>query len=165
MNITAVSGIASRSFFVWDVLGVAGLIAIGGLLRFPLPFSPVPVTLQTFAVLLTACMVPAPRAALGAGLYLALGLAGAPLFATLSGATLGYLAGFCFTPFVIGRLGAGVPGLMVATGAIYGLGVCWLSYWGGFGISEALAIGVLPFLPGDLLKAAAVYRLVLWWRR
>jgi biotin transport system substrate-specific component len=164
ITLPACSVSLARPAFGWDVLGVAGLIALGSLLRFPLPFSPVPVTLQTFAVLLAACVVPANRAALGATLYLALGLAGAPLFATASGATLGYLIAFCFTPYLVSGLGRGALGLIAATGAIYLSGAAWLAFWGGFGPYQALALGVLPFLPGDLLKAAAVYRLVLWWR-
>lgn len=146
-----------------DVLLVGGLaaaIAIGARLAVPLPFTPVPVTAQTFVVILGAAALGARRAALGTGLYLGLGLAGTPWFAA-GGATLGYIVGFVLAAAVVGRLaerGAdrGVRGaagaMVVGTLAVYACGVPWLALATGMPLSRALALGVLPFLPGDALK-------------
>lgn len=132
------------------------------------PFYPVPMTMQTLVVLLIG-MALGPR--LGAAtvlFYLAQGAAGLPVFAGtpekgiglayLLGPTGGYLAGFAVAAGVSGwiverrRDLAGI-GLAVAAGlaVIYALGVLWLSTLVGFG--QAIALGVLPFLWGELFKA------------
>lgn len=132
------------------------------------PFYPVPMTMQTLVVLLIG-MALGPR--LGAAtvlFYLAQGAAGLPVFAGtpekgiglayLLGPTGGYLAGFAVAAGVSGwiverrRDLVGI-GLAVVTGlaVIYALGVLWLSTLVGFG--QAIALGVLPFLWGELFKA------------
>ncbi len=132
------------------------------------PFYPVPMTMQTLVVLLIG-MALGPR--LGAAtvlFYLAQGAAGLPVFAGtpekgiglayLLGPTGGYLAGFAVAAGVSGwiverrRDLVGI-GLAVVAGlaVIYALGVLWLSTLVGFG--QAIALGVLPFLWGELFKA------------
>ena len=146
---------ASRSNLLLDVCGVAGLVALGALIRIPLPFSPVPVTLQTFSVLLAAALVSRERATAGIGLYVALGLLGAPLFAVASGATLGYLIAFLLAPQIVSRFRSPLAGMAAATSLVYLLGAAWLCHWMQLSPVAAVTVGVLPFIPGDLLKLIA----------
>lgn len=151
---------ARRSdFAVIDVLAIAGLMALAAQARIPVPFSPAPVTLQTFIVLIAAFLVGAPRASLGMALYVGLGVLGVPLFAVSSGATLGYLLAFLFVPHVVARFRNALAGLAAATALIYLLGSAWLAIALGLTVAQAVAVGVLPFLPGDAVKIAAAWAL------
>ena len=145
-----------------DVLAVAGLMTLGAWVRIPLPFTPVPVTLQTFCVLLAAFMVGRNRAMTGALVYLALGLAGAPVLAVGAtfGVTFGYLVGFAAVPWAVARFRNSAAGIVAATFVIYAFGAAWLSLYMNLSMSAAVMLGVAPFLPGDALKAAAVYAIV-----
>jgi biotin transport system substrate-specific component len=150
------------------VAGLAAAIAVGARLAVPLPFTPVPVTAQTFVVLLGAAALGTRRAALGTGLYLGLGLAGTPWFAA-GGATLGYVVGFVAAAAVVGRLaergadrgprGAAVA-MVAGTLTVYACGVPWLALVAGLDLPAALALGVLPFLPGDTLKVVVATALL-----
>jgi biotin transport system substrate-specific component len=147
----------------------SGLVAASARLRIPLPFTPVPITGQTFAVLFTGAVLGGRRALLTLLLYLAEGAAGLPVFAGgLSGAihligpTGGYLISY--------PLAAGCAGLLaergwdrtpvraacamtLASGIIFLLGVLWLAHFVG-GIGHAVTMGLLPFLPGEVIKIA-----------
>ena len=150
--------------WVRDVTLVAGFVVALGVsaqIAVPLPFTPVPITMQTFVVLLGAATLGARRSVTGAAVYAGLGVAGAPWFAITGGATLGYIMGFIFAAALVGRLARsghdrrplGVIGLMVAGNlVIYGFGVPVLAAVAGLGIIEALVAGVVPFLIGDALK-------------
>ncbi len=146
-----------------DALGVAGMLLLGAWIRLPLPFTPVPVTLQTFAVLLAPFMVGPGRAMAGTGLYLSAGLAGilggVPVFAAASGATAGYLAGFMAVPLVAAwcrsRSWRPAAGMCLSLALIYGLGAGWLALFLGLSPVTAFLQGVAPFLPGDAVKLAA----------
>jgi len=152
------------------VLGVAlftALTALGAFVRLPLPFTPVPLTLQVFFVLLSA-MVLGPKAAVSQGLYIALGLAGLPVFAGaaagfahLSGPTGGYLLGFMAAAWTVARIkGSGtfrnVLALLAGLAVIYLLGSVQLGSWLRLGLVKTIQLGVMPFILGDLLKLAAV---------
>ncbi|MFO7973200.1 MAG: biotin transporter BioY [Candidatus Hydrogenedentota bacterium] len=152
---------------VLDAVAVAGLMAMGAWIRLPLPFTPVPVTLQTLPVLLAAFLVGRNRAMAGALLYMVFGLAGAPVLAVGAtfGATFGYLAGFVAAPWVVSRFRTPLAGLIAATLAIYAFGATWLSLYTGHSLSAAVLVGVAPFLPGDALKAAAAYGIIRAIRR
>jgi biotin transport system substrate-specific component len=152
------------------VVGYAGLTGLAAQVAIPLPFTPVPVTGQTFAVLLGAAALGWQRAFLGMGLYLAAGLAGVPWFSqwrggtgTLSAPSFGYLVGFLVAAALVGRLAAGgldrtplrVVGTMVVGNlVIYAFGVPWLLASVHVGLAEGLDLGVTPFLGGDALKIA-----------
>jgi biotin transport system substrate-specific component len=165
----------SRARDVVLVVVYVAAIALSAQVALPLPFSPVPVTGQTFAVLLGAAALGPARAAAGTTLYLAAGVAGLPWFAASSGATVGYLVGFVVAGALVGRwaragrdrTGAGVVGLMVVGNlVIYALGVGGLMLVTGMALASALAAGVVPFLVGDALKiAAAAALLPATWRR
>ncbi len=153
-----------RESALFAVLAVAGAMAVGALVRIPLPFSPIPLTLQTVPVLLAAFTVGRTRAFAGILLYIALGLFGVPLFAAY-GPTFGYLVAFAMTPYVATRFRNPATGILCATVAIWLFGATWLAVWLHCSPWQAVALGVLPFIPGDILKAVAAYRLLRWVQR
>jgi len=163
------------------VVGGALLTAACAQISIPLqPFSPVPITGQTFAVLLVAAALGPLRGTASLALYVVGGL-GLPFYAegasgaqVIFGATGGYLLAFPLAGAVVGALAArgwdrtpwGTAGAFLAGSAIiYALGVPWLAVVAGFNLAEALTRGMLPFLPGDLLKAVlAAGLLPVAWR-
>jgi biotin transport system substrate-specific component len=153
------------------------LIVLGALftaalaqVKIPLPFTPVPLTGQTFAVLLLGATLGATRGAASMALYIALGALGLPVFAGgasgiayLAGATLGYLVGFVVAAYVIGLMAerglersmrTSVIPFLVGTILIYICGVAWLTILLG-SLSKAITAGLLPFLIGDAIKLIA----------
>ena len=138
-----------------EITAVAGLVALGALVKFPLPFTPIPVTLQTFAVLLAASLVSPRRALAGIALYIGLGLAGMPWFAVVSGATAGYLAAFMAVPFIVPRFKKTWMGMTAAMACVYVLGAGWLCLGLGMSPWQAVVAGVAPFLAGDAIKISA----------
>ena len=153
------------------------LITVGALfvallaqVKIPLPFTPVPLTGQTFAVLLVAAAFGSKRGAASMTLYIILGAFGLPIFAGgaagiayLSGATLGYLIGFVVAAYVIGLLAergldrsirTSIIPFLVGTGIIYVCGVAWLAIVVG-SLSKAVTAGLLPFVVGDIIKVIA----------
>jgi biotin transport system substrate-specific component len=150
--------IASGAAFV----GLAAQIAI------PLPFTPVPLTLQTFAVLLTGAALGSLRGVLAMTLYAVVGVVGVPWFAQGSSGytapSFGYILGFIAAAFVVGRIAEGgatrtAPrtALLMVIGnlVIYVIGATWLKFALGVDFGTAIALGVTPFLLGDAIKIAA----------
>ncbi|GGL08579.1 biotin biosynthesis protein BioY [Sphaerisporangium melleum] len=147
------------------VVAAAGLTGVAAQVSIPLPGTPVPLTLQTFAVLLAGAALGLPRALLGMSLYLLIGQLGVPWFAPSGGnATLGYVVGFILAASVVGALaGRGgdrtpartVVTMTLGTLLIYAVGVPWLMVATGMDLPSALAAGVVPFLIGDAIKVAA----------
>lgn len=129
--------------------------------RIPLPFSPVPVTMQTMVVLLAGATLGAAGGAASQLLYLTLGALGLPMFAAAP-VTTGYLLGFVAAAVIVGavarRTDRVLPvGLAMLAGStvIYLFGATWLAFLFDLSPARALALGVLPYLPGDALKLAA----------
>lgn len=144
---------------------LAAQVRIGG---------PVPVTLQTVAVLLSGFALGRRWAPLSMLAYLALGAAGLPFFAVgLFGPTGGYILGFVPAAAFVGRFGHAGAGSWVRTAAvaalgasiIFALGLAGLAVWFEGALSTALAIGLLPFWPGEAVKIAVVVAAVHAWRR
>lgn len=151
------------------VAGAAALTAAAAQVAVPVPGSPVPVTGQTFAVLLTATALGPVRGMLGQVLYLALGLVGLPVYAegasggqVLVGATGGYLVGFVAAAALMGVLAqrnldrrpAGmVLAYVLGSLTIYAFGVPWLAWVAHLTAAQAVDGGLVPFLFGDALKA------------
>lgn len=145
------------------------LLALGAYVRLPLPFSPVPVTLQTFFVIFGSMVL--GRYAVSACLaYMLMGAAGLPVFQGynsgllyLMGPTGGYLAGFILASYAAGRLsesGANVIlSILVAKALIYIPGVLWLSFILKSSLTQAVILGFIPFLPGAFIKGSAAYLL------
>jgi biotin transport system substrate-specific component len=148
------------------VVGAAALTGAAAQVALPVPGSPVPITGQTFAVLLAGAALGPARGAASILLYVVAGGFGVPWFAGgasgLGSATLGYLLGFVLAAALVGRLAvAGADrrpwrtiGMMTAGNAlIYLVGVPWLAVVMGLDLPRALAVGVVPYLIGDVLKA------------
>ncbi len=149
----------------WMVLG-ALWVALFAQVRIPLPFTPVPITGQTFAVLLVGAALGAGRSAGALMLYLLMGMIGLPVFAGgaaglfhLTGPTGGYLIGFLLAAVVVGRMAehgwersfrTSLLPFSLGTLIIYLVGVPWLARY--VGPEAAIQKGLLPFLPGDLIK-------------
>ena len=154
---------------------LAGLIAIGALLRIELPFSPVPITLQTLFVLFAGLLLPPLWAAASVGLYLFAGIIGLPVFAggqggfaVIMGPSGGFLIGFLAAAIVTSLLSSlfrkrmkessipvfwgDIVALLVGTLIIYAFGYPWIVLNLGWEWRVGLARAVLPYLPGDLLK-------------
>ena len=142
------------------------LTALGAYMIIPIP--PVPITLQTLFLGLAGALLGGRLGALSQTVYLLLGIIGLPVFAggkaglgVLFGPTGGYLIGFVAAAFVIGKLTAikTRPGflwlcfsLVSGTAVLYGFGVLQLALVARLTPVQALAVGVLPFLPGDGIK-------------
>ena len=167
----------SRAMLVVSVVGAAALTALAAQWRLDLPFTPVPITGQTFAVLLTGAALGMRLGAAGQGLYVLAGALGAPVFAddaggwsiergieTVTGATAGYLFGFIVAAGLIGYMAerrqdrtfaAMFTAFFTGSVVIYLFGVIGLMITGEMTLNEAIVAGVVPFLVGDLIKAAA----------
>jgi len=173
---------ARRQALVYDFLLLVGgsiLLFASAQLTIRLPFSPVPITGQTFAVLLIGASLGSVRGGLVVLLYIAEGLSGLPVFAgglagpgIIMGPTGGYLIGFVPAVIIVGflaergwdrRVLTTLAAMTAGTAAIFLCGLAWLSV---FQHPESLlTIGLWPFIPGAILKiVAAALLLPLGWR-
>lgn len=169
------------------IIGFSIFIALCARVSFPIPFSPVPITLQTLGVLLTGAALGSKRGGLALLVYLAEGAAGLPVFAPVAGSpgawmalfpftggfTGGYLWSFPIAAFVTGLLCergldrsfltsalAMLPGTLIT----YLIGATWLGLMFHWNVSESFMQGVVPFLPGDIFKliVAALLLPIAW---
>lgn len=162
------------------VTGVV-VVALSAQIVIPLPFTPVPITGQTFGVLLAAAALGPARAVTSMAFYLLLGMAGLPIFQHASaglgyafGATGGYLIGFIVAAWLVGSLarrgldrrpGGTVLAFVAGSLVIYAFGAPWLAFTLNVGLPDAVRLGVLPFLLGDAVKAiVAAGLLPLAWK-
>lgn len=147
------------------VIGAAAITGLAAQVSIPLPVTPVPISLQTFTVLLSGAALGPTRGGLAMGLYLVAGLAGVPWFSEQRSGfafpSFGYILGFVLAAILVGALarrGAdrtvlGAIGLMIVGNlVIYALGVPWLMAAEGLDLMTGLRSGVIPFLIGDGLK-------------
>lgn len=158
-----------RRSAVLDVVAVAGVVALAAQARIPLPWTPVPITLQTVPVLAAGFVVGWRRATAGMLLYVALGLMGAHVFAVNTGValtpTFGYILAFAAAPAAIARFRNPVSGVIAATALIYAVGATWLALTTPMTAGQIVASGVAPFIPGDVVKAYAACRIGQWARQ
>ncbi len=154
------------------VLGGALLTAAAAQLTFHLPWTPVPITGQTFAVLLVGGALGWVRGAASMVLYVVLGAVGLPFYAEAAdgsrggwelatGATAGYLVGFILAAALVGwlaqsgqdrRLDTSLPAMLAGTAVIYVVGVAWLAHDLGIDSTTAMEYGLTPFVVGDAIK-------------
>jgi biotin transport system substrate-specific component len=153
------------------VVAAVALTAACAQITFRLPGSAVPITGQTFAVLLSGAALGANRGAAAMLLYVLLGMVGLPIYAggdhgtsVVFGATGGYLVGFLVAGWAVGKLAEArmdrtplraAPAFLLGTAIIYAIGVPWLAIATHASLGSAVADGFTPFIPGDLVKAAA----------
>ncbi len=146
------------------------LLCISGYIMIPLPFSPVPVTAQTLVVILCGLLLPKRQALFAVTAYLLIGVTGIPVFAggasgpgVLAGPTGGFLIGFPATALFIAHFRGHHPdclrySVVSALGSLVILnlmGVPWLAWSTGMNVSQAMAAGFWPFLPGGIVKLVA----------
>jgi biotin transport system substrate-specific component len=160
-----------RSGIVTDALLVIGgaiFVALAAQISLPLPFTPVPITGQTFAVLLVGASLGAVRGAASMALYVLVGMVGAPVYAAghsgaeiVMGATGGYLLSYPIAAAVTGmlaerewdrRFSSAVTAMLTGNVIIYLVGLPWLATVMGAGLEETLELGLYPFVPGDVFK-------------
>lgn len=151
-------------------LVVAGALLIAGSaqIRIPLWFTPVPITGQTFGVLLVGAALGPWHGLSSGGLYLALGALGLPFYAGASGgwqhvqgATGGYLLSYAFAAWAVGalaergwdkKIGTAILALFTGNVIIYLIGLPWLSWQLGTEPAKTLELGFYPFILGDSIK-------------
>lgn len=161
------------------VVGASLLVAVSAQVAVSLPFTPVPVTAQTLAVLLVGAILGSSRGALAILTYLAEGSVGLPVFAggkaglaVLAGPTGGYLIGFVIAAFVTGYLAerrwdrnivTSFLAMSIGNIIIFAFGLLILGSYVGF--NKVLALGFSPFLVGDIVKLAlATLLLPIGWK-
>lgn len=150
------------------ILTFSLIIALSAQIAIPLPFTIVPLTLQTFSVLLAGAALGSRKGSIALLLYLSYGALGAPVFAAggggiikLTGFTAGYLWAFPVAAFVTGWLCekgfdrsfktsiiSMIPGSLI----IYLFGVLWLAFLTQQNITTAINQGMTPFIMGDIIK-------------
>lgn len=150
---------------------MTAVICVLGPIALPIPMSPVPVSLGTLAVYLTIEILGMKFATCSCLLYLLIGMVGLPVFTgfsggmgKLAGPTGGYLIGYIFMALISGffvnrfsgtgirERGVQTAGLLLGTVVLYAFGTAWLSHMAGMDFAAALWAGVIPFIPGDLVK-------------
>lgn len=153
---------------MFNVALFSALTAIGAFIHIPLPFNPVPITLQTLFTYMAGALLGGYLGALSQLIYILVGISGLPIFAggktglpVLIGPTGGYLVGFIPGTFVIGKMTETKKNpsllwlltcMMVGTTIIYTSGVAQLMNWMKIDLRSAVIIGAAPFIIGDLLK-------------
>jgi biotin transport system substrate-specific component len=163
------------------ILIVAGALLVALCAQVFIPFEPVPLTGQTFGVLVVGGALGFRRGAAALLLYLALGLVGLPVYsegtsgvAILTGVTGGYLVGFVLAAALVGRLAelgwdrhlvGALAAMLLGEVVIYAVGLPWLRSVTGLSWAETIAVGLTPFLAWDLgkvLVAGALFPAA-WW--
>ena len=150
------------------VAGGAGFVALAAQVSIDLPFTPVPITGQTFAVVLVGAGLGAVLGLASLGLYLFVGALGAPVYAdgthgwdVLTGPTGGYIVGFVLAAGLTGylaqrrwdrRFSSAVAAMLTGNVVIYLVGLPWLAEQIDAGLEGTLEAGLYPFVVGDLLK-------------
>lgn len=146
---------------------MTAVTCILGPLSLAIPISPVPISLTNLAVYFTIYVLGTKLGTISYLVYVLLGLVGLPVFsaftggpAKLFGPTGGYIFGFIFMAIISGifieKWSSGLYmhfiGMAIGTAICYFFGTVWLAYQTGMGFYAALGAGVIPFIPGDLVK-------------
>ena len=150
------------------VLAGTGLVALAAQISVKLPFTPVPITGQTFAVCLVGASLGAVRGTASLTLYFLLGIIGAPIYAhhdsgwnVITSASGGYIVGFILAAAVTGLLAehkwdrkfsSAVGAMLTGNVIIYLVGLPWLAVVLNTNLDKTLEYGLYPFVPGDLFK-------------
>ncbi|HKP18776.1 MAG TPA: biotin transporter BioY [Gaiellaceae bacterium] len=150
------------------VLAGTGLVAGAAQISVKLPFTPVPITGQTFAVVLVGASLGSLRGTASLMLYLWLGVAGAPIYAhhdsgwnVITSASGGYIVGFVLAAAVTGflaergwdrRFSSSVGAMLTGNVIVYLVGLPWLAVVLNTNLEKTLEYGLYPFVPGDTFK-------------
>jgi biotin transporter BioY len=171
-RLTLMDAAIARAGILWDVVLVVGFACLtAAFAQISFWIGPVPITGQTFAVVLTGALLGSRRGALSQLSYLAIGatgipywfaLGGPPGIARLVGPTGGYLIGFVAVAFVVGwlaergwdrRVWTAALAMLIGEIVLYVFGLLWLSHF--VPADRVLQVGLYPFVIGDLIKLAA----------
>jgi len=171
-RLTFMDAVISRTGLLWDAVLVVGFACLtAAFAQISFWIGPVPVTGQTFAVLLTGALLGSRRGALSQLSYLAVGatgipywfaLGGPPGIARLVGPTGGYLIGFVAVAFLVGwlaergwdrRVWTAALAMLAGETVLYVFGLTWLARF--VPAENVLQVGLYPFVIGDLMKVAA----------
>ncbi|GAA2070601.1 biotin transporter BioY [Microbacterium hatanonis] len=172
----------ARALALDATLVLTGALTVAVLAQVEVPLWPVPITGQTLGVIIVGAALGARRGALSLLSYLGLGLAGLPVFAGLSGGlasvakpSFGFIIGFVFAAFVAGwfaerswdrRPALAFAGFAAASVVPFLVGVPYMAFilnnvlGLGYGLGDVLAVGVLPFIVGGVVKAALAAAIV-----
>ena len=172
----------ARALALDATLVLTGALTVAVLAQVEVPLWPVPITGQTLGVIIVGAALGARRGALSLLSYLGLGLAGLPVFAGLSGGlasvakpSFGFIVGFVFAAFVAGwfaerswdrRPALAFAGFAAASVVPFLVGVPYMAFilnnvlGLGYGLGDVLAVGVLPFIVGGVVKAALAAAIV-----
>lgn len=146
---------------------VAALLCVTGPLVINLPISPVPISVANLIIYICTIVVGYKRGTIAVILYLLIGMIGLPVFsnftggaAKLIGPTGGYLIGFIFIALITGifvqkfkgKIYMYALGMVLATLVCYAVGTAWLAFSAKMEFQKALFAGVIPFIPGDIVK-------------
>jgi biotin transport system substrate-specific component len=159
----------SKSSTYVQVGALTLLTIISAQVVIPLPFTPVPMTLQTFSILFGAAALGPYKSTMAQFIYLLIAAIGFPVLASdkggveaLFGATAGYLFAFLVSSYVVGLVAKQLStrkfinvfvGFFLGTFLIYFFGATWLAFYTGNGLAYGISKGVLPFIVGDIVKA------------
>lgn len=146
---------------------MAALIAVGAFIA--VPVGPVPIVLQNLFVMLAGLLLGTRWGLASVGVYIVAGICGLPVFSGggagighLFGPTGGYLIGYLPAVFLIGFISdktklmlVQLAGLIAAAAIVYLFGVSWLKIATGMSFGKAMAVGMIPFLVGDVIKIVA----------
>lgn len=169
MNNTSIknSSLTTRHMTLIGVM--TAVTCILGPFSIPLPFSPVPISFTNLAIYITVFVLGMKSGTLSYVIYLLLGTVGLPVFSSFTGGfgklvgpTGGYLIGFIFLAIIAGYFIEHFPGkrtfaiigILIGTVVSYILGTLWLSYQMNLSFTAGLTAGVIPYIPGDLIKIA-----------
>ncbi|MFH1440871.1 MAG: biotin transporter BioY [Candidatus Omnitrophota bacterium] len=163
---------------ICKIIGVSVFViltSLGAFVRIPLPWTPVPLTLQTFFVLLSGAFLGAGLGSLSQIIYMVLGISGISIFTStgsgwlyIAGPTGGYLVGFIAASWLVGKLIRHFETNLFFVFALFCLsdfvilasGALWLKLIFNLSFYKMMGIGFMPFILGDLLKsfaAASIY--------
>lgn len=146
---------------------LAAIICILGPIALPLSFSPVPISLGTLGIYFALSVSDFKIGNLSIIVYILLGLVGLPVFASftsgigkLMGPTGGYIIGYIFLGLIYGfflhkfsgKLVWNIVGMVLGTAVCYAFGTAWLGFQLDKTFLQALSIGVIPYIPGDIAK-------------
>jgi biotin transport system substrate-specific component len=150
------------------VAGGAGFVALAAQISIHLGFTPVPITAQTFAVVLVGASLGSVRGTASLLLYLLVGIAGAPVYAShkhgwdvVSGSSGGYIVGFVVAAALTGylaerhwdrKVSTSVTAMLSGNVVIYLFGLTWLHHYLHVSWAKALEFGLYPFVAGDVIK-------------
>ena len=177
-EVVAVRGETRAYRITREILVVAGaslFVALCAKVTLPLPFTPVPLSLQNFAVLLVGLLLGSRRGFAALLLYLGEGAVGLPVFAAgslgLFGPTAGYLLAYPLVAFLAGWLRENVRpsfaryaiACVLAEILLFAAGVSWLVVFFRQSLAQAAAFGLYPFVAAEVLKVSAAAGIATRW--